>query len=50
LLAPNLQAEKDRFTGQIDYLTNCKGEEVRHVMEHLDHQDELILQIVKCLE
>jgi hypothetical protein len=32
-------------------MTDCKGEEeIRHIMEHLDHQDELILRIVKRLE
>ncbi len=45
------QAEKGRLTAQNDYQTDCKGEEeIRHIMEHLDHQDDLILQIVKRLE
>ncbi len=51
MMSQNRQAEKDRLTAQNDYLTDCKGEEeIRHIMEHLDHQDELILQIVKRLE
>ena len=51
MISQNRQAEKDRLTAQNDYLTDCKGEEeVRHIMEHLDHQDELVLQIVQRLE
>ena len=51
MMSQNRQAEKDRLTAQNDYNTDCKGEEeVRNIMDHLDHQDELILQIVKRLE
>lgn len=51
MMSQNRQSEKDRLTAQNDYITDCKGEEeIRHIMEHLDHQDELILQIVKRLE
>lgn len=51
MMSQNRQAEKDRLTAQNDYLTDCKGEEeIRHIMEHLDHQDDIILQIVKRLE
>jgi uncharacterized membrane protein len=51
MMSQNRQAEKDRLTAQNDYQTDCKGEEeIRHIMEHLDHQDALILQIVKRLE
>jgi len=51
MMSQNRQAEKDRLTAQNDYITDCKGEEeIRHIMEHLDHQDTLILQIVKRLE
>ena len=51
MMSQNRQAEKDRLTAQNDYQTDCKGEEeVRHIMNHLDHQDDLILQIVKRLE
>lgn len=50
-MSQNRQSEKDRLTAQNDYQTDCKGEEeVRHIMDHLDHQDDLILQIVKRLE
>ncbi len=35
----------------VDYNTDRKGEqEIRHIMEHLDHQDDLILKIVERLE
>jgi uncharacterized membrane protein len=48
MMSQNRQAEKDRLTAQNDYSTDCKGEEeIRHIMEHLDHQDELILQLLK---
>ena len=51
MMSQNRQAEKDRLTAQNDYITDCKGEEeIRHIMNHLDHQDDLILQIVKRLE
>ena len=51
MMSQNRQAEKDRLTAQNDYLTDCKGEqEIRYIMDHLDHQDSLILQIVKRLE
>ncbi|SRR5712691_11461661 len=51
MMSQNRQAEKDRLTAQNDYLTDCKGEEeIRHIMEHLDHQDDLILQVVTRLE
>src|SRR5581483_2786437 len=51
MMSQNRQAEKDRLTAQNDYTTDCKGEEeIRFIMEHLDHQDTLILQIVKRLE
>ncbi len=47
MISQNRQAEKDRLTAQNDYQTDVKGEEeIKHVMEHLDHQDTLILQIV----
>jgi len=51
MMSQNRQSEKDRLTAQNDYITDCKSEEeVRHIMEHLDHQDTLILQIVQRLE
>ena len=51
MISQNRQAEKDRLTAQNDYETDCKGEgEIRHIMDHLDHQDDLILKIVERLE
>ncbi len=51
MMSQNRQAEKDRLTAQNDYQTDCKGEqEIRFIMEHLDHQDTLILQILQRLE
>lgn len=51
MMSQNRQSEKDRLTAQNDYQTDTKGEEeIRHIMEHLDHQDTLILQIIQRLE
>lgn len=51
LMSQNRQAAKDRIIAESDYHCNVKGEEeIRHIMDHLDHQDDLILQIVKRLE
>ncbi len=51
MMSQNRQSEKDRLTAQNDYLINCKGEEeVRFIMDHLDHQDTVLLQLVKRIE
>ncbi len=51
MMSQNRQAAKDRLMAENDYKTNVKGEqEVCHVMDHLDHQDALILEIVKRLD
>ncbi|HEY7126844.1 MAG TPA: DUF1003 domain-containing protein [Ktedonobacterales bacterium] len=51
MMSQNRQADKDRLTAVNDYQTDQKGEEeIRHIMGHLDHQDELILQILQRLE
>ncbi len=51
MMSQNRQAEKDRLTAQNDYQTDMKGEvEIRYIMEHLDHQDTLIFQIIQRLE
>lgn len=51
MMSQNRQAAKDRITAENDYKTDVKGEqELCHVLEHLDHQDELTLQIVQRLE
>src|SRR5215469_13787447 len=51
LMSQNRQAAKDRLVAESDYHCNLKGEEeTRHLMEHLDHQDEVTMQIIKRLE
>ena len=51
MMSQNRQSEKDRLTAQNDYQTDMKGEvEVRYIMDHLDHQDTVMLQIIKRLE
>ncbi len=46
MMSQNRQASKDRLTAESDYHCNVKGEEeIRHIMEHLNHQDTVILQI-----
>lgn len=51
MMSQNRQASKDRLTAENDYKTDVKGEqEICHILEHLDHQDELILQVVQRLE
>ncbi len=51
MMSQNRQAVKDRLTAENDYKTDVKGElEICHIMEHLDHQDSMILQIVQGLQ
>jgi uncharacterized membrane protein len=51
MMSQNRQAAKDRLTAESDYKTNVKGEqEVCHVMDHLDHQDDLTREILLRLE
>ena len=51
MMSQNRQSQKDRLTAQNDYQTDMKGEEeIRHIMDHLEHQDTLILQVVQHLE
>ncbi len=51
MMSQNRQATKDRLTAENDYKTDVKGEqEICHIMEHLDHQDTLILQMVQQLQ
>jgi uncharacterized membrane protein len=51
MMSQNRQSAKDRLTAENDYKTDVKGEEeICHIMEHLDHQDALILQVVQHLE
>lgn len=51
MMSQNRQSEKDRLTAQNDYQTDMKGEEeIRNIMEHLDHQDKVLLQIITRME
>ncbi len=51
MMSQNRQAAKDRLTAENDYKTDVKGEqEICHIMEHLDHQDTMILQVVQSLQ
>ena len=51
MMSQNRQADKDRLMAENDYKTDVKGEqEICHIMDHLDHQDTIILQIVQRLE
>jgi uncharacterized membrane protein len=51
MMSQNRQAAKDRLTAESDYHCNVKGEvEVRNIMDHLDHQDVVIMQIIKRME
>jgi uncharacterized membrane protein len=51
MISQNRQAQKDRLMAESDYHCNVKGEEeVRHIMEHLDHQDTVILQILQRMD
>src|SRR6266481_9137677 len=51
MISQNRQAEKDRLTAESDYHCNVKGEvEIRYIMDHLDHQDTVLFQLVKRIE
>jgi len=51
MMSQNRQAAKDRIMAESDYHCNTKGEEeTRNIMEHLDHQDVVIMEIIKRME
>ena len=51
MMSQNRQAAKDRIMAESDYHCNTKGEEeTRNIMEHLDHQDVVLFQLVKRIE
>jgi uncharacterized membrane protein len=51
MMSQNRQAAKDRIMAESDYHCNTKGEEeTRNIMDHLDHQDTVILQILQRME
>lgn len=50
MMSQNRQNEKDRLAAQNDFECNVKAEEeIRVIMEHLAHQDELIHQVIRQL-
>src|SRR5216117_4189808 len=51
LMGLNRQADRDRLRAQQDYELNVKAEEeLKALMNHLMHQDEILLQIVNRLD
>ncbi len=51
MMSQNRQSEKDRLMAEHDFEVNVKAEEeIKVIMEHLVHQDELILEILARLE
>src|SRR6267154_1120412 len=51
LMALNRLADRDRLRAQHDYELNVKAEEeLKALMNHLMHQDEVLLQIVNRLD
>lgn len=51
MMSQNRQAEKDRLMAEHDYAINKKAEEeIKILMEHLVHQDELLLQMMTRLD
>jgi uncharacterized membrane protein len=50
MMSQNHQATKDRLEAHNDFLTNQKAEEeIRVIMEHLDAQNQAIIQIHQIL-
>jgi len=51
MMSQNRQSAKDRLEAKDDYQCNLKAEEeIRIIMEHLAHQDELLLEILEKLK
>jgi len=51
MMSQNRQSAKDRLMAEHDFQVNVKAEEeIKVIMEHLVHQDELILEIVARLD
>lgn len=51
MMSQNRQAAKDRLEARDDYECNLKAEEeIRVIMEHLVHQDELLNEILRRTE
>jgi Predicted membrane protein len=51
MMSQNRQSENDRLRARHDYQVNVKAEEeIKVIMEHLAHQDGLLLQILERLD
>ncbi|HTR60209.1 MAG TPA: DUF1003 domain-containing protein [Candidatus Binataceae bacterium] len=51
MMSQNRQADKDRLMAEQDYLVNEKAEqEVKSIMQHLEQQDEVMIDILRRLE
>ena len=51
MMSQNRQSEKDRLTAQNDYQIDSKAEEeIKVIMEHLVHQDDMILDALARIE
>ena len=51
MMSQNRQAERDRLEAHNDYIINQKAEEeIRAVMDHLETQNEALLQIYQILD
>ena len=51
MMSQNRQADKDRLMAEQDYEVNQKAEqEVKSIMQHLEQQDEVMIDILRRLE
>jgi uncharacterized membrane protein len=51
MMSQNRQAAKDRLMAEQDYEINCKAEdELKSIMNHLEQQDEVMLDILRRME
>lgn len=51
MMSQNRQAEKDRLMAEHDFEVNVKAEEeIKVIMQHLVHQDDLILEILTRMD
>lgn len=51
MMSQNRQTEKDRLVAQSDYEINQKAEEeIEVIMQHLEHQDRLLLDAIRRIE
>ena len=51
MMSQNRQAEKDRLLAEHDYKVNLKAEqEIKELMKHLNHQDEMMARILSRID